>query len=70
VRDKAAQEERTKPEVNRRMKNNRIIYIGAAILGLSLIAVLAPNAVPATTATLTASVVDQVCQGGDRVMSR
>ena len=49
------------------MKNNRIIYIGAAILGLSLIAVLAPNAVPATTATLTASVVDQACQGGDGV---
>jgi len=49
------------------MKNNRIIYIGATILGLGLIAVLAPNAVPATTATLTASVVDQVCQGGDGV---
>jgi Flp pilus assembly protein CpaB len=48
------------------MKNNRIIYIGAAILGLGLIAVLAPNAVPATNATLTASVVDQVCQGGGR----
>lgn len=48
------------------MKKNGIKYIGA-ILGLGLIAVLTPNAIPATTATLTASVVDQVCQGGDNV---
>jgi hypothetical protein len=48
------------------MKKNVIKYIGP-LLGVGLIAVLAPNAVPATTATLTASVVDQVCQGGDGV---
>jgi len=48
------------------MNKNGIKYIGA-ILGLGLIAVLTPNAVPATTATLTAMVVTQVCQGGNGV---
>lgn len=49
------------------MKNNRIKMLGAAVLGLVLIAVAAPNGLTSTTATLTASVVDQQCQGGDLV---
>ena len=48
------------------MKNKQIKWIGAAALSLILIAVAAPSAFtePAAT-TLTASVVSQVCQGGD-----
>ena len=49
------------------MKNNRLKLIGAAVLGLTLIGIAAPTARTATTATLTASVVDQQCQGGDFV---
>lgn len=49
------------------MKNNRIKLIGAAVLGLLLIGATAPSALTSTTATLTASVVDQQCQGGDFV---
>lgn len=49
------------------MKNKRIKLIGAAILGLVLAGITAPNALTKTTATLTASVVSQQCQGGDGV---
>ena len=49
------------------MKNKRSKLIGAAILGLFFMGVAAPRALPKTTATLTASVVDQQCMGGDNV---
>lgn len=49
------------------MKNNRIKMLGAVVLGLVLIGVAAPNDLTSTTATLTASVVNQQCQGGDFV---
>ena len=49
------------------MNNKRIKYIGMTILAFASIAVSAPNAVTKTTASLSASVVDQVCQGGDGV---
>lgn len=49
------------------MKNKRIKLIGTAMLGLVLIGIAAPSARPSTTATLTATVVDQQCQGGDFV---
>ena len=49
------------------MKNKSFKLIGAAVLGLVLVAVAAPNALTAPTVTLTASVVDQQCQGGDFV---
>jgi hypothetical protein len=41
--------------------------LGAAVLGLTLLGIAAPTAHTATTATLTAMVTDQVCQGGDNV---
>jgi uncharacterized protein (DUF58 family) len=41
--------------------------IGAAALGLAFIGIAVPTAHTATTATLTASVVSQTCQGGDGV---
>jgi uncharacterized protein (DUF58 family) len=49
------------------MKSKRNRFIGAAILGLFLMGVAAPSALPKTTATLTASVVNQQCIGGDNV---
>ena len=49
------------------MKNKRLKLIGAAALSLILVGMAVPNARTATTATLTASVVDQACQGGDGV---
>jgi uncharacterized protein (DUF58 family) len=49
------------------MKNKRLKLMGAALLGLALIGIAAPTAHSATTATLTASVVDQACQGGNGV---
>lgn len=49
------------------MKNKKMKLIGVAILSLILVAVVAPEAFPATTATLRASVVSQQCRGGDGV---
>lgn len=50
------------------MKNKQIKLLGAAVLSLILIGVAAPSAFTRTTVTtLTASVVDQQCQGGDFV---
>jgi uncharacterized protein (DUF58 family) len=49
------------------MKNKKLILIGAAALSLVLLAVAAPSALSAPTATLTASVQSQACQGGDNV---
>ncbi len=49
------------------MKSKRTKQIGMAILALVAIAVSAPNAVTRTSANLSASVVDQVCQGGNGV---
>jgi hypothetical protein len=50
------------------MKNKRVKLLGAAVLSLALtgVAVTSGFAEPAAT-TLTASVVSQQCQGGDRV---
>ncbi|MEO7167940.1 MAG: hypothetical protein ABI787_01280 [Spartobacteria bacterium] len=50
------------------MKNKKIKLLGAAVLSLVLVGMAAPNALtePAAT-TLTANVVSQQCQGGDRV---
>ena len=47
------------------MKNKRIKLLGAAILGLVLVGLTAPDALTKTMATLTATVVSQECQGGD-----
>ena len=41
--------------------------IGTAVLSLTLLGIAVPTAYTATAATLTASVVDQDCQGGDNV---
>jgi hypothetical protein len=50
------------------MKNKQIKWIGAATLGLVLMAVAAPSAFTEPAApTLTANVVSQQCQGGDDV---
>ena len=49
------------------MRNKRLKLLGAAVLGLTLIGIAGPTAQAATTATLTASVVDQACQGSDGV---
>jgi hypothetical protein len=49
------------------MKNKRIKLIGAAVLSLIVSGIAVAPVRSATTATLTASVVDQVCQGGDGV---
>jgi uncharacterized protein (DUF58 family) len=49
------------------MINKRIQLIGLGVLALTLIGIAVPTARTATTATLTASVVDQQCQGGDFV---
>jgi len=49
------------------MKNQRIKFIRVAILGFALLVLATPNARTATTVTLTASVLTQVCQGGDGV---
>ncbi len=48
------------------MKNKQSKFIAAA-LGLILIGITAPSAFTAPTVTLTASVMDQQCQGGDVV---
>ena len=50
------------------MKNNKWFNLsGAALLGLLALAVAVPSGQTATTATLTAVVQDQQCQGGDFV---
>src|SRR5215475_9339807 len=50
------------------MKNNKWFNLsGAALLGLLALAVAVPSGRTATTATLTAVVQDQQCQGGDFV---
>ena len=50
------------------MTNNKLKLIGGAALSLILIAVVAPSARTATNAlTLTASVQNQACQGGNGV---
>lgn len=50
------------------MKNNKWMKLGgAAILGLTLLVVAVPSGQAAPTVTLTASVTDQQCQGGDFV---
>ena len=49
------------------MKTKSMKLIGAAVLALTLIGITAPMAYPATAATLTATVVDQTCHGGDGV---
>lgn len=50
------------------MKNKKLKLIGAAILSVILVALVAPNARTAVNAvTLTASVQSQACQGGDNV---
>ena len=50
------------------MTNKKLKLIGAAILSLILVALVAPNALTAVNAvTLTASVQSQACQGGDNV---
>ena len=51
------------------MKNN-LKLIGAAVLALGFAAVAAPSARTAPDVTLTASVIDQQCQGGDFVNVR
>jgi uncharacterized protein (DUF58 family) len=57
-----------KRKENPNMKNNRIMKLGgAAALGLMLLGVAVPSGQSAPNVTLTASVVDQVCQGGDFV---
>ncbi len=47
------------------MKNNRFKLIGAAVLSLTLVAAAASAVI---TATVTASVTNQQCQGGDNVI--
>lgn len=50
------------------MKTKRIKLMGAAVLALALVGIAVPTARTAITAvTLTASVIDQACQGGDGV---
>ena len=49
------------------MKNKRIKFIGVAILGFALMVLATPNARTAITVTIRASVLTQVCQGGDGV---
>jgi PKD repeat protein len=50
------------------MKNNKWFkLIGAAVLGLMILGFAVPSGQTATTATLTALVQDQQCQGGDNV---
>ena len=50
------------------MKDNRWFKLGgAALLGLMILCFAVPTAQTAPTATLTASVQDQQCQGGDFV---
>ena len=47
--------------------NNKRKYVGMTLFALAAIGVSAPNAVTKTSATLRASVVDQVCQGRNGV---
>src|SRR4029077_11028900 len=50
------------------MKNKKLKLIGAAVLSVILVALVAPSARTAINAvTLTASVQSQACQGGDGV---
>jgi len=49
------------------MKNKNLKLIGAAVLSLILVTLAAPSALTAPTVTLTASVQDQACQGGNNV---
>lgn len=49
------------------MKNKKLKLAGIALLGLTLIGIAVPSALTAPNATLTASVMDQACQGGDNV---
>ena len=50
------------------MNNKRFKLIGAAVLGLILVGVAAPSALTKPLrVTLTASVLDQQCQGGNGV---
>ena len=50
------------------MKNNKWFkLIGGALLGLMILGFAVPSGQTATTATLTAVVQDQQCQGGDFV---
>lgn len=50
------------------MKNNIWFKLGGAgLLGLMILGFAAPNGQTATTATLTAMVQDQQCQGGNNV---
>jgi hypothetical protein len=50
------------------MKNNQSFkLIGAAVLGLMILGFAVPTGQTATTATLTAAVQDQQCQGGNNV---
>jgi uncharacterized protein (DUF58 family) len=49
------------------MQNKRTKLIGAAVLGLVLLGIAVPTARTSPNATITASVVDQACQGGDFV---
>ena len=50
------------------MKNNKWFKLGgAALLGLMILGLTVPSGQTATTATLTAVVQDQQCQGGNMV---